>query len=115
MPLIHLLNEVVTQRQLGPQSWATYISYSMNDSTGAIIAESFSVYHNSNRTCESYRWRVGAQRVSYNKAPSSVTQQLRLLSDVAPHQPRDTISFEDLANIHRTANPASPAPVALPA
>jgi hypothetical protein len=116
MSLIHLLNEVVSQRELGAQSWSTYISFSLNESTGAIIAETFSIYHNAKRPSESYRRRVGEQRVSYNKAPLSVSQQLRLLADIATPQPRDTIDYDPhLLLAARDAGPAAPVPLNLPA
>jgi hypothetical protein len=115
MPLIHLFNEVISLRELGPQSWATYISYSLNESTGAIIAESFSVFHNSKRPRESYRLSIGMQRVSHNKAPLNVTRQLRLLADIIPPQPSDTISYEELARVARASVPTSPTPAPMPA
>jgi hypothetical protein len=100
MPRIHLLNEIVAYREVGAQSWSNYISYSLDESAGTILAESFMVYYNAQRKHESYRRRVGQQRVSYNKAPFSLRPPLRLLADIVPPQPRDTIRFSEVTAAH---------------
>src|SRR5262249_34670136 len=66
MSLIHLHNEVVTSRALDAESWSTYISFSLDDSSKTIVAETFWVYQNKNQPLKNYRHRMGRQRVSYN-------------------------------------------------
>jgi hypothetical protein len=93
MALIHLLNEIVSHRELAAESWTNYLSFSVEETTGAILAETFAVYHNAQRPYRSSRERIGQQRISYNKAPFSLAQPLRLLEDIIPAQQRDTTSL----------------------
>ena len=92
MCLIHLHNELVCNRILAAESWSTYISYSLDDFTKALVAETIAIYHNGLRPYQSHRRRIGQQRVSYNKAPLAVIDKLWLFKDVMPAQPRDTTS-----------------------
>lgn len=109
MALIHLHNEIVSQRELAAESWSTYISFSVEELTGAILAETFAVYHNAKLPGISKRERIGQQRISYNKAPFSVAQDLLALEDIVPAQPRDTISFEHRSSATtRVPTPATP-------
>ena len=96
MECMHLLNEIVSHRELAAESWSAYISYSLEESTSMILAETFYVYHNAARPGESRRERVGQARLSYNKAPFIVLPQLKALEDIVPAQPRDTMSFSQL-------------------
>jgi hypothetical protein len=108
MSSIHLLNEIVSHRELSPESWSAYISYSLEEATGTIIAETFFVYYNALRPSESRRQRVGQARVSYNKAPFSLLPHLRMLEDIVPAQPRDTISFSQIpVALRHIAGPAA--------
>jgi hypothetical protein len=93
MSHIHLLNEIISHRELGAESWSAYISFSLEESGGTVLAETYSVYHNAKQPYKSRRERIGQQRISYNKAPFNLTQQLRLLEDFVPAQPRDTVSL----------------------
>ena len=107
MSLIHLHNEIVSHRELAAESWTTYLSFFIDEATGAIRADTIQVYRNARRPFENLRQCVGHQRISYNKAPFSVGRELRLLDDIIPAQPRDTIpvsssrSAEGGASLHR--------------
>ena len=94
MSQIHLTNEIVSHRELGAESWSAYISFSLNELTGSILAETYSVYHNAKRPDKSRRERMGMQRLTYNKAPFSLKLQLRLLEDIIPAQPRDRVNLD---------------------
>jgi hypothetical protein len=98
MPLIHLHNEIVSHRELGAESWSTYLAFFVDESTRMIHADTIQVYYNAKRHFESRRQRVGQQRISYNKAPFCVLQELKILEDVIPAQSRDTVPYSTLGN-----------------
>jgi hypothetical protein len=115
MSLIHLHNEIVSHRDLASESWSTYLCFSVEESSGAIIAETFSVYHNAQRPDLSWKECIGQQRISHNKAPFSVGEELRMLDDIIPHQPRDTTTFDRGGSTARTPEPTVRVLAELPA
>jgi hypothetical protein len=108
MSLIHLHNEIVSHRELAAESWTTYLSFFVEESTGVIHADTIQIYYNARQPHQSSKQRVGQQRISYNKAPFSVGRELRALDDIIVAQPRDTIrlsTFRSPANqTSRTAS-----------
>ena len=107
MSLLHLHNEIVSHRELASESWTVYLSLYVEESTGTIQADTFQVYYNAQRPQESWKQRIGQQRIPYNKAPFSVGRELQMLDDIVPAQPRDTVSFSPSSPSQRTLGPAS--------
>ena len=76
MSLIHLHNEIVNERALGARSWCAFISYSFDESSGEVIAETFMVHHNAVRPNENYRKCRCRNPVNRELLPSRVAQKL---------------------------------------
>src|SRR5262245_6821373 len=106
MSLLHLQNEIASHRELASESWTVYLSFSVEESTGQIHADTIQVYYNAKRPYKSWRQRIGQQRISYNKAPFSVGRELRMLDDIIAAQQRDTIRIFRRPSFRRTPSSA---------
>lgn len=69
------------------------MSFALDDTTGEIVAETFTIFHDAEHPYDSSRRRVGEQRASYANAPPALAQQLQLLEDVLPPTSRDTTAM----------------------
>ena len=76
MSLIHLHDEIVHERELDARSWRALISYSFDESSGEVIAETFMVHYNSVRPSENYRKCRCRSPVNRELLPLLVAQKL---------------------------------------
>jgi hypothetical protein len=91
MSLIHLHNEIVHERELGARSWRAFISYSFDELSGEVIAETFMVHHNAVRPNEDYRKCRCRSPVNRELLPVLVA---RKLEEVESSAGRDTTVME---------------------
>ena len=103
MPMIHLQNQVVFQRDLTSKSWSTYISYQVDEDTHEVIAETISVFHDRECPKRTRQQSRGLLRIPLEEAPPELVHQVEALLDL-PNQCRETIaaSAKDTTILNRS-------------
>jgi len=90
MPLIHLQNHVVFERELGGRSWSTHINYELDETSREIVAETISVFYDREHPRRTKQNRRGRFRVPLEEAPPELVHQVEQLLDFS-NQCRETI------------------------